>query len=245
MERCRLSRSASLLGFHLLSPLTPPVPSMSGVPHVAAVGSQQGDVHMAMLQSIFNQNSQILAQNHAMNARLTVVEKEMEKMSQRCAPIRNRPRSKCADGFDWKCPVCLQPQKHLDSFLSHVRKFAIRTCHREQRERRPQCSLDLQEHRHMELVEKFPGDDVASQAVSFASHFLNVCRTISASGAVLAVKHARIFEWFHSITHDPNFSVAGECPIVSDTPSMGSGKAASAGSSSSDFGRQRVRLGGL
>ncbi len=237
-------RSACFLGFHLLSPLTPPVPSMSGVPHDAAVGSQQGDVHLAMLQSIFNQNSQILAQNQAMNARLTVVEKEMEKVSQRCAPIRNRPRSKCADGFDWKCPVCLQPQKHLDSFLSHVRKFAIRTCHREQRERRAQCSLDLQ--RHLELVEKFPGNDVASQAVSFASHFLNVCRTISASGAVLADKHARIFGWFHSITHDPHFSVAGECPIVSDSPSMGSGQAATAGSSSSDFaGRQRIRLSGL
>ncbi len=199
-----------------------------------------------MLQSIFDQNSQILAQNADMNARLTVVEKEIEKVSQRSAPIRNRPRSKCADGFVWRCPVCLQPQKHLDSFLSHVRKFAIRTCHREQRERRAQCSLDLLRPLHKELVEKFPGDDVASQAVSFASHFLNVCRTISASGAVLVDKHARIFGWLHSITHDPNFSVAGECPNVSDSPSLGSGQAATGGSSSSDFAaHQRVRLGGL
>jgi hypothetical protein len=49
-----------------------------------------------------------------------------------------------------------------------------------------------------------------------------------------------------SISYDPNFSVAGECPNVSDSPSMGSGKAATAGSSSSDFaGRQPVRLRGL
>jgi hypothetical protein len=72
---------------------------------------------------------------------------------------------------------------------------------------------------------------------------LNVCRTISASGAVLADKHARIFGWIHSITHDPHFTVAGECPIVSDSPSMGSGRSATAGSSSSDCaGRQRLRL---
>jgi hypothetical protein len=217
---------------------------MSEVSHVATIGTQQDDVHLAMLQSIFNQNSQILAQNQAMNARLTVVEQEIEKVSQRCAPIRNRPRAKCADGLDWKCPVCLQPQKHLDSFLSHIRKFAIRTCHREQRERRAQCSLDLQRHQH--IVVKFPGDVGASQAVSFASHLLNVCRTISASGAALADKHARIFGWIHSITHDPHFTVAGECPIVSDSPSLGSGRSATADSSSSDFaGRQRLRLQGL
>ena len=216
---------------------------MSSVPHVSAVGSLDGDAHMAMLRCIFEQNSQILAQNYDMNTRLTVVEKEIEKVSQR-APVRNRPRSKCADGFAWKCPVCLQPQKHLDSFLSHVRKFAVRTCHREQRERRAQCSLDPR--RHSELVVKFPGDDVSAQAASFASHFLNVCRSISASGAVLADKHARIFEWLHSITHDSDFSVAGECPVVSDSPSSGAVKATNAGSSSSDAGaQQRIRLGGV
>ena len=69
---------------------------MSSVPHASAVVSLDSEACMGMLRSIFEQNSQILAQN--MNARLTVVEKEMEKASQR-ALIRNRPRVKSADGL--------------------------------------------------------------------------------------------------------------------------------------------------
>ena len=221
---------------------------MSSAPHASTVGSldgKYGDLHMAMLRSIFDQNSQILAQNYDMNARLTVVEKEVEKVNQR-ALIRSRPRSKCADGLPWKCPVCVQPQKHLDSFLSHVRKLAIRTCHRGEREHQAKCSLNLQQQQHLELVVKFPGDGDAAKAASFTSHFLNVCRSISASGTVVADKHARIFEWLHRVTHDPSFSIAGECPTVSDSPSSGHGAAAGGGSSSSDIGaQQRIRLGGM
>ena len=217
---------------------------MSSTPLASAVGSQVGDVHMAMLRSIFDQNSQILAQNCDLNARLTAVEKEVEKVSQR-GLVRSRPRSKCADGLPWRCPVCLQPQKHLDSFLSHVRKLAIRTCHRAGSERvhQAKCSINLQVKHHLDLAGKFPGANDAEKAASFAAHFLKVCRTISASGTALADKHARIFEWLHTVTHDPKFEIVGECPTVSDSPSSCPGAVAGGNSSSSDVAaQQRIRL---
>ena len=204
-------------------------------------GSQDGDVH-SLLRAIFDQNSQILAQNVDMNARLL----EVEKVQQR-AFMRTRPRSKCADGLSWKCPACSQPQKHLDSFLSHIRKLAILTVHRAARVHQARCHLDLANQLHLLLVVKFTGDSNAAKAASFASHLLNVCRSISASGTVVEDKHARIFEWLHRVIADPTFSVAGECPSVSDTPSSGAGARSGCSSGSSDMCSLRLvaRHGGL
>ncbi len=218
--------------------------SMSSVPVASTVsrasspvqcdaGMQSNDVH-TMLMAIFNQNSQILAQNVDMNSRLAEVEKAQQRSHRQF-----RPRSKCADGFDWKCPVCLESQKHFDSFLSHIRKLAVNTVHRPARARRAKCCFNLENRQHQVLVSKFPGASGPDQAASFASHFLHVCRSISAS-RVAADKHRRVFEWLHTVVNDPHFSVAGECPEVSNDSSPGSGLATSGGSSDS----HRIRLGG-
>jgi hypothetical protein len=239
------------------------LPSMYSASQASTSGSKDGDVHLQLLQAIFKQNSDILAQNrdiHAclsvveknqtldIHARLAAVEKEVEqsKVPQR-SHVRPRPRSKAADGFLWKCPVCSQPLKHLDSFLSHIRKLAILTVHRAARVHQARCHLDLTNQQHLLLVVKFTGDSNATKAASFASHLLNVCRSISASGTVVEDKHARIFEWLHRVIADPTFSVAGECPSVSDTPSSGAGARSGCSSGSSDMCSLRLvaRHGGL
>jgi len=209
--------------------------SRASSPVQCDAGMQNSDVH-SMLMAIFNQNSQILAQNLDMNARLA----EVEKVQQR-SHMRIRPRSKCADGFEWKCPVCSQPLKHFDSFLSHIRKLAVHTVHRPVRVKQAKCCFNLENRQHQELVSKFPGDSGPDKAASFASHFLHVCRTISAS-RVVADKHRRVIEWLLRVAHDPHFSVAGECPAVSnDSSSSGSGLATTGSSSDS----HRVRLAGV
>lgn len=195
-------------------------------------GTQSGEVH-SLLRAIFEQNSQILAQNADMSARLA----EVEKVQQR-SHMRIRPRSKCADGCAWSCPVCSQSQKHFDSFLSHVRKLAVSTVHRHHRAKLAKCRFHLDNHQHLLLVSRFPGDSDAAKAASFASHFLHVCRSSSASGFDAADKHKRIMEWLSRVTLDPSFSVAGECPAVSDTSPPTSLES----SSSDHLHRNRVRL---
>lgn len=125
---------------------------------------------LTMLRTILDQNSQILSQNADMNARLL----EVEKVQQRFLPMRSRPRSKCSDGFPWKCPVCPQNLKHLDSFVSHVRKLAVHTTHRASQKKVPKarCCLRLDDAEHVQLVDKFNGVNNAEKGLSFAKHFL-------------------------------------------------------------------------
>jgi hypothetical protein len=202
-----------------------------------AAGPQDGDA-LSMLRAILSQNSQILAQNADMNARLAEVEKEQKRAQH---STKNRPRSKCADGMPWKCPACgCSTLKHLDSFISHIRKLAVLTIHRASRKRHARCRLDLENPQHRALVEKFEGVGDAEKAASFVGHFLNVCRTISASGTSVQDKHSRIVEWLQRVLQDPTFNVAGDCPSVSDTFSSDS-STMQAGSSGSDAA-YRVRL---
>jgi hypothetical protein len=192
---------------------------------------QDCDIH-SMLRAILDQNSLILAQNADMNARLV----EVEKVQQRSQHMRTRPRSKCSDGFPWKCPVCPQQLKHLDSFLSHIRKFAVHTIHRaaKQKVSKARCCFHLDNPQHLQLIDKFIGDSDAEKAASFAKHFLNLCRSISASRSSVADKHSRIMDWLHRAQHDTTFATSGECPSVSDMSSSGHGAVTS--SSGSDVG---------
>jgi hypothetical protein len=179
-------------------------------------GAQDGAVH-SMLRTILDQNSKILAQNADMNARLA----EVEKFQQQQRPIlRLRPRAKSADGCVWICPVCLQSLKHFDSFLSHIRKLAVSAVHHQLSAKQVKCRFHFEKQEHQVLLSKFPGDDDAAKAASLASHFLHVCRTISASTSTPAEKHKRISDWLRSVMHDPSFSVAGDCPVVSDRSSQ-------------------------
>ncbi len=195
-----------------------------------------GDV-MSMLRTIFEQNTQILSQNAEMNARLL----EVEKVQQRFQPMRSRPRSKCSDGFPWKCPVCPQQLKHLDSFLSHVRKFAVHTSHRASLKKvsKSRCCLRLDDAEHLLLVNKFIGGNNAEKGLSFAKHFLFFCRTTSSSAISLAEKHSRIMEFLDRAKNDPAFHIVGDCPSVSDVTSSGSG---AMWISSGDESGQRVKL---
>ena len=195
-----------------------------------------GDV-MSMLRTIFEQNTQILSQNAEMNARLL----EVEKVQQRFQPLRSRPRSKCSDGFPWKCPVCPQQLKHLDSFLSHVRKFAVHTTHRASQKKvsKSKCCLHLDDAEHLQLVDKFIGGNNADKGLSFAKHFLFFCRTTSSSAISLAEKHSRIMGFLDRAKNDPTFKSECDCPSVSDMTSSGSG--AMFNSSGDEF-RQHVKL---
>ena len=152
--------------------------------NVSAAEPPDGVV-LSMLRTILNQNSQILSQNAEMNARLVEVEKVQQRLQQ---PMRSRPRSKCSDGFPWKCPVCPQQLKHLDSFLSHVRKFAVHTTHRASLKKvsKSRCCLRLDDAEHLLLVNKFIGGNSSEKGLSFAKHFLFFCRTTSSSAISLA-----------------------------------------------------------
>lgn len=192
-----------------------------------------GDVVVSMLQTIITQNAQIISQNADMNARLV----EVEKVHQRLQPMRSRPRSKCDDGFPWQCPVCPQQLKHLDSFVSHIRKLAVNTkrCFAQQKETKVRCCFHLDKPDHLQFVFKFIGVNNAEKAVSFAQHFLSFCRTTSASRLPVSDKHARIMDWLQRALNDPNFVIPGDCPSVSDMTSSGSGGVHV--SSGSDAGR--------
>jgi hypothetical protein len=209
--------------------------------HHGIAGLQNGDVP-SMLKIILDQNYQILAQNADMNARLAEVEKLQQQQRLHPSPfMRIRPRAKGADGCVWSCPVCSLTLKHFDSYLSHIRKLAVCTVHRQQCEKHAKCRFILDKHEHLLLLSPFPGDDGAAKAASFASHFLHVCRTISGSTSDAAEKHKRISEWLRRVIQDPSFVVAGDCPVVSDMSSPTSLEQ----SSSSDAQRQsRVWLGG-
>lgn len=199
-----------------------------------AAGLQDDDA-LSMLRAILSQNSQILAQNADINSRLVEVEKEQKEQKRSQLSSRSRPRSKCADGMPWKCPVCGSTDlKHLDSFISHIRKLAVATVHGASRRRRARCRLDFDNSQHKVLFGKFAGGSDADKAKSFAGHFLNVCRTISASATSVANKYSRISEWLHSVVHDPTFRVEGDCPVVSDSISSDNSCAALASSSGSD-----------
>ena len=192
---------------------------------------------LSMLRTILDQNSQILTQNADINARLS----EVEKVQQRCLPMQSRPRSKCHDGFQWKCPVCPQQLKHLDSFLSHVRKFAVHTTHRASQKKvsKSKCCLHLDDAEHLQLVDKFIGGNNADKGLSFAKHFLFFCRTISSSAISLAEKHSRIMGFLDRAKNDPTFQSAADCPSVTDVTSSGSG---AMWISSGDESGQRVKL---
>jgi hypothetical protein len=200
---------------------------------------------LSILRTIFSQNSQILAQNADIHSRLVEVEKEQQEQKRAQHSSRSRPRSKCADGMPWKCPVCGSTHlKHLDSFISHIRKLAVATVHRSSRRRHARCRLDFDNSQHLVLIAKFPGGSDAVKAKSFAEHFLNVCRTISASATSVQSKFSRIMEWLHSVEHDPTFRVEGEAPAVSDTFSSDNSCAVLASSSGSDAAhRPIVRVG--
>lgn len=195
-----------------------------------AAVSQECDIH-SMLRAILDQNSQILAQHADMNARLV----EVEKVQQRSQHMRTRPRSKCSDGFQWKCPVCSLQLKHLDSFVSHIRKFAVHTIHRAAKKvSKARCCFHLDNPQHLQLVDKFMGDNDAEKAASFAKYFLNSCRSISALRSSVADKHSRIMDLLHRVQHDATFEISGECPSVTDMSSSGHGAVTS--SSGSDVG---------
>ena len=200
-----------------------------------------GDV-VSMLKTILDQNSLILSQNADMNARLF----EVEKLQQRLHPSRPRPRSKCNDGFLWQCPVCQTTQiKHLDSFVSHIRKLAVHTKRRFalQKETKVRCCLHLDNADHLQLVFKFFGANNDEKAVSFSKHFLFFCRTTSASRIPVKEKHERIMDWLQRAQHDPNFAIPGECPSVSDVATSGSTSAGVIASSGSDAGHVNLRFG--
>ena len=210
-----------------------------------SAGLQEDDA-LSMLRAIFSQNSQILAQNADINSRLVQVEKEQQEQKRAQHSLRSRPRSKCADGMPWKCPVCGSTHiKHLDSFISHIRKLAVVTVHSASRRRQARCRLDLDNSEHLALVVKFAGDSNADKAQMFARQFLHVCRTISALAATsVANKYSRIMEWLSSVVNDPTFSVEGDCPAVSDTISSDNSGALLASSSGSDAAHwPRVRVG--
>ena len=213
---------------------------MSGV---FAAGLQDDDA-LSLLRRILSQNSQILAQNADINFRLGEVEKEQKEQKRAQHSSRSRPRSKCADGMPWKCPVCGSTHiKHLDSFISHIRKLAVATIHPSSRRRQARCRLDLDNSEHLALVVKFAGVSNADKAQMFARHFLHGCRTISALATSVANKYSGIMEWLNRVLNDPNFSVEGECPAVSDTISTDNSCAVPASSSGSDAARwPRVRV---
>jgi hypothetical protein len=189
--------------------------------NVSAAEPPDGVV-LSMLRTILNQNSQILSQNAEMNARLVEVEKVQQRLQQ---PMRSRPRSKCSDGFQWKCPVCSQQLKHLDSFVSHIRKLAVHTNRRfaQQKESTARCCFDLVNPDHLQLVVKFNGVNNAEKSISFSQHLLFFCRTTSASRFSVADKHSRITDWLQRSLNDPSFVIPGDCPCVSDMSSSGSG----------------------
>ena len=209
-----------------------------------SAGLQEDDA-LSMLKAIFSQNSQILAQNADINSRLVQVEKEQQEQKRAQHSLRSRPRSKCADGMPWKCPVCGSTHiKHLDSFISHIRKLAVVTVHRASRRRQARCRLDLDNSEHLALVVKFAGVSNADKAQMFARHFLHGCRTISALATSVANKYSAIMEWLNRVVNDPTFSVEGECPAVSDTISSDNSLAVLASSSGSDAARwPKVRVG--
>jgi hypothetical protein len=198
-----------------------------------------GDV-ITMLRTILDQNSQILSQHADINARLL----EVEKVQQRFLPVQPRPRSKCSDGFPWKCPVCPQQLKHLDSFLSHIRKFAVNTTHRASQKKvsKARCCLRLDDAEHLQLIDKFIGVNSADKGLSFAKHFLFFCRTTSSSTISLAEKHSRIMGFLVRAKTDPEFHIEGDCPSVSDVTSSGSG---AMWISSGDDSRQPLKLRGV
>ena len=201
-----------------------------------------GDV-VSMLKTILDQNSLILSQNADMNARLF----EVEKLQQRLHPSRPRPRSKCSDGFLWQCPVCQTTQiKHLDSFVSHIRKLAVHTkrCFTQHKETKVRCCLQLDNPDHLRLIVKFCGANNDEKAVSFSQQFLFFCRTTSASRSPVKDKHGRILDWLQRALNDPNFAIPGECPSVSDMATSGSPSAEFFVSSGSDVGHVELRSGG-
>jgi hypothetical protein len=205
----------------------------------------QDDEALSMLRRILSQNSQILAQNADINFRLIEVEKEQKEQKRAQHSSRSRPRSKCADGLPWKCPVCGSTHiKHLDSFISHIRKLAVATVHPAPRRRQARCRLDLDNSEHLALVVKFAGVSNADKAQMFARHFLHVCRSISALATSDANKYSGIMEWLNRVVNDPTFSVDGDCPAVSDSISSDNSRAVLASSSGSDAAHwPRVRVG--
>ena len=168
-----------------------------------------------MLSAIFQQNTQILAENRQFHARLNAVE-------QRQGIIR--PRAKNADEVPWPCPACKVPQKHLDSFISHVRKLAVNTVHARPSSKLTRCRWSVDDPEHRAQVARFAGDDFRSQAGDFSKHLLHYCRTLASSKPKQStVRLQRLTGWLHSVSEEGNSAIPAEAPQISDLECSSSG----------------------
>ena len=74
-------------------------------------------------------------------------------------------------GCRWRCPVCLQPLLHAESFKGHVRKLLPSNV-----SSRPKCRLSPLNEHHVALLRRFAGANFEEKSVSFNTEFYNFVR---------------------------------------------------------------------
>jgi hypothetical protein len=133
----------------------------------------------AVMNRLVQQNALLVEQTADIQQRVAQLESRRGSRSQELSRSAYRRAVggtfSAADADDtgsrWRCPVCLQPLLHAESFKGHVRKLLPSNV-----STRPKCRLNPVNEHHVALLRRFAGANFEEKSVSFNQEFYNFVR---------------------------------------------------------------------
>lgn len=117
----------------------------------------------------------------------------------------------------WRCPVCLKPLMHAESFKGHVRKMLPGNI-----SKRPKCRLSSVNELHVALAQRFEGASFDQKALSFNLEFYNFVRNATTSSYTAEQSLNLITQWLEAaVAHDDRPFPAVPRVSSSDHPKRG------------------------
>ena len=133
---------------------------------------------MLCVKSTVTEMRGLVANNAALEARIAFLESQ------------NRAAQEKKDQRDlkWRCPVCLEPFKHRESFKGHIMRL------KDPVTARAKCFLDCENERHRELLAhpRYGGGDFESRRLCFADQFYQTVRSNSTSTRTSESSHSAV-----------------------------------------------------
>ena len=179
----------------------------------------------ALMHRILDQNAVLVEQTADIQQRVAQLESrrggrsnESNRSFHRRVAVGAAVAADAAEhGSQWRCPVCLQPLMHAESFKGHVRKMLpgnIST--------RPKCRLSSANELHIALAQRFAGASFDEKAQSFNLEFYNFVRNAINSSYTAEQSLDLITLWLEAaVAHDDRPFPAVPRVSSSDHPKRG------------------------